>query len=267
MQQLIEIMAKLRDPKDGCPWDLKQTFKSIAPHSIEEAYEVADALERGNMEHFKEELGDLLFQVVFQARMAEELGLFNFDDIVQGIAEKLIAGHPHIFANGKEIKTAEEQTKQWNEWKVKRKAASGQTSDSILDDISQGLPPLKRAEKIQKRVAKVGFDWPDALFTLDKVNEEVQEIREELEAETINHEAIEEEVSDLFFACVCAARHTKVDPEMAMIKGTVKFEKRFKAMEKLIKETGKDIEKCTSEEFKNFWKEAKKVEFNERQAG
>lgn len=218
IERLIGIMARLRGP-DGCEWDRAQTFATIAPYTIEEAYEVADAIERGDVAELKDELGDLLLQVVFHSRIAEEAGAFAFDDVVAAISDKMERRHPHIFGD-----TAEGGHHLWEEVKAAERAAKGESS--TLDGVARGLPALLRAEKLQKRARRVGFDWPNATGSRAKIDEELAEVEA---AETPEH--VSEEIGDLLFAVVNWARHQGVDPEAALRAANAKFERRFRAME------------------------------------
>ncbi len=221
-------MQQLRDPELGCPWDVKQTFATIAPYTIEEAYEVADAIEQQDMQALKSELGDLLFQVVFHAQMADEAGVFNFDDVVDAIAEKMIERHPHVFQPDAPKLTAEEQTVAWEQAKSKDK-------DSVLDGIAKNLPELLKAVKLTKYAAVIGFDWPDIQPVFDKLNEEVAELQAAMASGEPSD--IEEELGDLLFVCANIARHLKVDPSTALRRANHKFEKRFRLVETLAKKT------------------------------
>lgn len=221
-------MAQLRHPKDGCPWDIQQTFESIAPYTIEEAHEVADAIARGNLNDLKDELGDLLLQVVFHARMAEEAGDFAFPDVVQSICDKMIRRHPHVFADV----TVSGETDVKNNWetiKAEERAAKGEVDNSALAGISAGMPAMVQAMKLGKKASKVGFDWPSIDGVLDKVHEEVDELKVELAAGDVEKE--QAEFGDLLFAMMNYARHRKIDPDMALRAASLKFEQRFRCME------------------------------------
>jgi len=246
-------MARLRDPEEGCPWDRQQNFSTIAPYTIEEAYEVADAISRGDMADLRDELGDLLFQVVFHARMAEEAGEFAFSDVVKAIIEKMVRRHPHVFAD-EELADAVAQTRAWEEHKALERQAKGQ-HHGLLDGVTLGLPALSRAQKLQKRAARAGFDWPEVGGILDKIEEELGEVRAELDAE--DHTALEAELGDLLFACVNLARYAGVDPETALRRTNEKFERRFRYIEETLSEAGKAIEQCSLEEMDALWNEAK----------
>lgn len=224
LNQLLEIMACLRDPDNGCPWDRQQDFASIAPYTIEEAYEVADTIARGDMNHLREELGDLLFQVVFHSQMAHEQGYFDFQDVMQGLIEKMIQRHPHVFAPNHGALSAEEQSRQWEQ----RKHAG---KNSVLDDIPANLPTLSRAVKLQKRAATIGFDWPQVAPVFDKLDEELAELKEAMASGDKAH--MQDELGDVLFVVTNLARHIGIDPELALRQANNKFEKRFRAVEKL----------------------------------
>ena len=226
MLQLLEIMQRLRDPEKGCPWDVEQDFSTIAPYTIEEAYEVADAIARGNMTDLKDELGDLLFQVVFHAQMASEEGSFDFDDVHQAVCDKMLRRHPHVFA-GLEIKDAAHQKQVWEEYKVEERKHKGE--HSLMDGIPAGMAELQRSVKLQKRAAKVGFDWPEPGPVLEKFDEELLEIREAIASG--DRDAMEDELGDLLFVATNLARQLDIDPGTALRRGNAKFEKRFRAME------------------------------------
>lgn len=253
LQNLLDIMARLRTPEIGCPWDLKQTFETIAPYTIEEAYEVADAVARRDMPGLKDELGDLLLQVVFHARMAEEAAAFAFGDVVQALSEKLIRRHPHVF--GAERGLSPDEVKQrWEEIKAgERKARSGGGRSGILSDVPLALPALTRAEKIQKRAARVGFDWPDMTGVLDKISEEIDELKA---ADT--EAATEDELGDLLFSIVNYARRRNVDPELALRKATLKFERRFADVEKQVEASGRPFAATPLDQLESYWQAAKR---------
>jgi ATP diphosphatase len=228
LSSLLEIMRRLRDPKSGCPWDLEQNFASIAPHTIEEAYEVAEAIEKNDPEMIRDEVGDLLFQVVFYAQLAEEKGWFDFAAIASGIAEKMINRHPHVFGQAK-IDNAAAQTVAWEALKsAERQKKSAQTS--ALDGVSLALPALTRAAKLQKRAARVGFDWPSAAPVIAKILEELSELKDEMAAGDKNR--MEAELGDLLFSCVNLARKLEIDPESALRRANSRFERRFHEVEK-----------------------------------
>jgi nucleoside triphosphate diphosphatase len=258
IQRLLAIMARLRDPARGCPWDREQDFTSIAPYTIEEAYEVAEAIAEKDMAALKEELGDLLFQVVFHARMAEEQGAFDFGDVAETIADKMLRRHPHVFGDV-EIADAAAQTVAWEEHKAReRRAKDGGGKASALDGVGVALPALTRAEKIQKRAARVGFDWPAAAPIFDKIEEEIAELRAELDANV--PALIEDELGDLLFAVANLARHLDVDPETALRKATRKFERRFRRVETLLAESGRTPSGSTLDEMETEWRRAKAEE-------
>lgn len=267
IDDLLHLMARLRDPQTGCPWDLKQTYASIVPYTLEEAYEVADAIERADFEHLPGELGDLLFQVVYYSQLAQEEGRFAFAAVVDGITRKLIRRHPHVFVDGDlygapdAVRLEEAAVKQrWEELKAEERAARAVVPEqlSLLDDVPQALPALSRAVKLQKRMAQVGFDWPEALPVVDKVREELDEV---LEAMSENDpQAISEEIGDLLFVVSNLARHLKVDPESALRAANAKVERRFRFIEQALREAQRPIENCTLDELDALWGEAKKQE-------
>ncbi len=254
LPRLREIMRRLRDPEGGCPWDLEQDFSTIAPYTIEEAYEVADAIERGDMGELRDELGDLLLQVVYHAQMAEEAGSFDFDDVARGSAEKMLRRHPHVFGNESGDKTAEQQTVDWE----RIKAAERDARQSALDGVAVGLPGLTRAVKLQARAARVGFDWPDAGHVVEKIAEEARELVEAREAG--DADAQEEEFGDLLFVVANLARHLKIDPEKAMRRVNAKFERRFRAVEAALAAEGRRPEQSTLAEMDALWDAAKAAE-------
>ena len=251
---LLGIMAALRDPAGGCPWDLQQDFASIAPYTIEEAYEVADAIDRGELGELKDELGDLLLQVVFHARMAEEAGAFAFGDVVAAICDKMVRRHPHVFdASGRPldpaaravaVADAEQQTRAWEALKHAEREARGDADASALAGISRGLPEWQRAVKLQHKAAKVGFDWPGPAPVIDKLHEEIEEVRVEFAAiaadpgDAAARDRLEDELGDLLFVCANLARHARVDVGTALRRANHKFERRFRAMEALAEADG-----------------------------
>lgn len=258
MEKLINIMKELRNPKKGCPWDVEQTFSTIAPYTIEEAYEVADAIQRQNMEDLREELGDLLFQVVFHAQMAAEIDAFGFDDVVNGIVEKMLRRHPHVFGD-EQIDNAQQQTVAWEAHKAaerEEKAQNKQLAQSILDGIPVTLPGLSKAVKLQKRAARVGFDWSTVSEIFLKINEELEEVRHEIEKQA-SKERIEDEIGDLLFAVTNLARHLDIDPETAVRVSNAKFESRFRSMEKIALQTGKDLETMTLDDMEALYQQVK----------
>jgi len=237
--RLLGIMARLRDPEGGCPWDLEQSFRTIVPHTIEEAYEVADAIERDDMKALPGELGDFMFQVVFYAQMASEAGRFSMLDVLEAINAKMIARHPHVFGDAT-IATADAQTVAWEERKAQERAAEAAENGrmaSVLDGVIAGLPALTRAEKLQRRAARIGFDWPSAAPVIDKVKEELEELQAELDGAAAP-DRLDEEVGDLLFACANLARHLGVDSEGALRRANRKFERRFKRMEAIASAEG-----------------------------
>lgn len=257
IEKLKQIMQRLRDPDIGCPWDQQQTFETIVPYTIEETYEVADAIARKNMGDIKDELGDLLFQVVFYGQLGAEQQAFTFDDIAQGISDKLIRRHPHVFA-GSSAQGAQELSKQWDDIKALERIKAGKNNDpSVLANIPSGVTPLIKAHKLQKQCAKVGFDWPTLQPVVDKVNEEIQEVLQEVQVDTPNQEAIEEEVGDLLFSVVNLARHLNVNAESALIKANYKFEQRFRKVEIALKDHESSIQSAGLDEMEAAWQQVK----------
>ncbi len=236
IDDLIAIMARLRDPQRGCAWDIKQDFHSIAAYTIEEAYEVADAIDRKDFADLRGELGDLLLQVVFHARMAEEAGHFRFADVVEAICTKLVERHPHVFGDMK-VEDADAALAAWEAIKAQERAARGESDTSALAGITRGLPEWQRALKLQKRAATVGFDWPDVGPVLDKLAEEIDEVRAEFAAGA-DRERLTDEIGDVLFVCVNLARHARVDPSAALRQANAKFERRFRRMEALAANDG-----------------------------
>ena len=257
IDELLRLMARLREPKRGCPWDQEQTFASVAPYTIEEAYEVADAIERGDMVSLREELGDLLFQVVFHAQMAREAGMFDFDAVVGGIVEKMTRRHPHVFGEDT-VKDAWDQTERWEEQKARERSAKADTESSVLDDIPQTLPALSRAYKLQKRAARVGFDWPRIAGVLEKVEEELAELRAEIGAG--RPDRLADELGDLLFSCTNLARHAGVDPESALRAANAKFERRFRALEWEVRAGGHSPGELDLEALDAAWERVKSRE-------
>jgi len=253
LEKLLALMARLRDPEHGCPWDLEQTFATIAPFTIEEAYEVADAIEGGDREQLRDELGDLLFQVVFHARMAQERGWFGFADIAGSIHEKLVRRHPHVFA-GAQL-AAQDLPREWEAQKARERAQTAGTEageQGALAGVPRALPALTRAAKLGRRAARVGFDWPDARGVRDKVAEELAE----LDAAP-GSEAATEELGDLLFAVVNLSRHLGIDAEAALRAANTKFERRFRRMEQLAAGRGRALESLSASEWDEFWRQAK----------
>ena len=258
---LLEIMARLRAKEGGCPWDVEQTFDTIAPYTIEEAYEVAEAITKKDMESLKDELGDLLFQVVFHARMAEEAGAFSFDDVVEAVCDKMIRRHPHVFGD-KTVEDADAQTVAWEEQKARERAKKAKGA-SVLSGVTKGLPALVRALKLQNRAARVGFDWGAPEPVLDKLNEEMAELSAELVRAAKgedNLDRIEDEFGDILFVYVNLARHLKIEPETALRRTNFKFEKRFGKIEEMLAKSGKRIEDASLDEMEALWQAAKGVE-------
>ena len=257
INRLLEVMAQLRDPTHGCPWDRQQSFESIAPYTIEEAYEVADAIRRGDMSDLAEELGDLLFQVVFHAQMASERDQFGFDDVVTAIVDKMIRRHPHVFS-GAVMTDMEAQSEAWEAMKqVERRAQlSDSAPESALDGVPGSLPALMRASKLQRRAARAGFDWEDALAVLPKLLEEFREIGEVIEAQA-PAERLAEEVGDLLFTCVNLARHLEVEPDSALQSASLKFETRFRRMEVLRRDTAVALDVADRDRLEMLWERAK----------
>lgn len=256
IQKLITIMAQLRDKENGCPWDVEQNFASIAPHTLEEAYEVVDAIEKNDMQHLKEELGDLLLQVIFHSQMAKEEGHFDIEAVAESISLKLVSRHPHVFGDA-DIKTAEAQEKSWEELKAKERQQKNHQAEqqSVLDDVALALPALTRASKLQKRAAAVGFDWPTIEPVFAKIEEEIAEIKEEVAAGDVDK--IHDEIGDLLFCIVNLARHLKIKPEEALRSTNKKFIDRFQYIEQKLKEKGSSCEESTLEEMDALWDEAK----------
>jgi nucleoside triphosphate diphosphatase len=251
---LLQIMARLRDPMDGCPWDRAQDFSTIAPYTIEEAYEVADVIQRGDMAALKDELGDLLLQVVFHARMAEEAGYFAFDDVAAAINDKMVRRHPHVFGDA-QIATVSAQNEAWEAHKAAERAANG-ADTSVLDDIALAFPALLRAAKVSRRAARIGFDWPDARAVIPKIAEEIAEIEAEIDSGG-PPARLEDEIGDLLFAAANLARKLDVEPETALRRATAKFERRFRRVEALAAERGigRDLEALEA-----LWQQVKREE-------
>lgn len=261
LTDLLAIMAKLRDPDGGCPWDLEQTFATIAPYTIEEAYEVEDAIARNDMNGLKDELGDLLLQVVFHSRMAEESGHFAFKDVAAGISDKMIRRHPHVFGNG----SADHPDAVSANWETIKAAERATRAESSKDDVSPvlagvtaGLPALLRAVKLQNRAARVGFDWPDKRPVIDKIREELQELEHEITSG--NAETTAEEFGDFLFVVANLARHLKLDPEVCLRAANRKFERRFTAMEKILQSEGKALTDCDLATMDAAWNQVKRKE-------
>lgn len=254
IDRLLAIMARLRDPERGCPWDREQNFATIAPYTIEEAYEVADAIERGDPAALKDELGDLLLQVVFHARMAEEAGNFAFADVAAAIADKMVRRHPHVFGDAV-VATVAAQNEAWEAHKAAERQANG-AAESVLDGVALALPALLRAAKLSRRAARIGFDWPDARAVIAKINEEIAEVESEL-ANGAVPARVEDEIGDLLFAAANLARKLDVEPETALRRATAKFERRFRRVEALAAERGigRDLDALEA-----LWQQVKRAE-------
>ncbi|MEM9434071.1 MAG: nucleoside triphosphate pyrophosphohydrolase [Pseudomonadota bacterium] len=253
MPRLLEIMRRLRDPQSGCPWDIEQDFASIAPYTIEEAYEVADAIEREAWDELRGELGDLLLQTVYHTQMGEEAGLFSFDEVVTAICDKMVARHPHVFGAENRDKSAAQQTADWE--KIKAAERATQEQRGALDGVAVALPALLRALKLQKRAARVGFDWPDTSQVLDKLVEEARELAEARDNK--GADAIEDELGDLLFVMANLARHLDVDPEAALRRTNAKFERRFADIERALRDADTRPQDATLEEMDALWDAAK----------
>ncbi len=256
LERLLEIMRRLRDPDTGCPWDIEQDFATIAPYTIEEAYEVADAIEREAWDELEGELGDLLLQTVYHTQMGEEAGLFSFHSVADRISDKMVARHPHVFGDESRDKSADQQTRDWETVKAAERAAKG--AQGVLDDVAVGLPALLRAVKLQKRAARVGFDWPDAGHVLDKIAEETRELVEA--RDHLSQAEIEEEFGDLLFVMANLARHLKVEPEAALRAANQKFLRRFRGVEAKLSDLGKRPEDSDLAEMDALYDEVKAEE-------
>jgi len=255
-------MSMLRDPEHGCPWDRKQTFHTIASHTLEEVYEVVDTIERNDYDHLANELGDLLFQIVFYAQLGKESGYFDFEDIVEEIGRKLLTRHPHVFPQatmesfGSQARLSPEQVEQtWEKIKQAERDSKGYTDQSVLADVPAALPGLTRARKVQKRAASNGFDWPETSGVLEKIREEFEELAEVIE--TSNQDGIEDELGDLFFSLVNLSRHVDVEPERCLRRATNKFEDRFRALEEQVEKDGETIHTLSIEELEERWQAIK----------
>lgn len=260
LEKFAEIIAKLRDPNGGCPWDLEQTYQTMPPHILEEAYEVVEAINQDDRKELKEELGDLLMQVVFLSKLAQEEGAFTLDDVIDGITDKIIRRHPHVFGEIK-AENSDEVLKNWEN--IKQQERYQKEQFSILDNVPIALPSLLRAAKLQKRCAKVGFDWSELEPTIQKVEEELQEVRDEILKQPQNPQAIEEEIGDLLFATVNVARHLKLNPEEALRKANLKFERRFRQVEQRILDSGRQLEQVSLAEMDLIWDQIKRQEKQE----
>jgi ATP diphosphatase len=259
--RLLGIMARLRDPQQGCPWDVQQDFASIAPYTIEEAYEVADAIDRGDLPALRDELGDLLLQVVFHAQMAAEQGAFDFGDVVAAISDKMVRRHPHVFA-GESVSDAQAQTEAWEQHKRREREAAGERDESALAGIARGLPEWQRALKLQKRAARVGFDWPGPEPVIAKLHEEIDEVRAEFAGREASDDPaaqarLEEEIGDLLFVAANLARHARVDVGSALRRANLKFERRFRAMEALAAEERRTLAELPLDAQEDYWRRVK----------
>ena len=268
IQKLLAIMARLRTPGTGCPWDLAQDFASIAPYTIEEAYEVADAIERGDLEDLKDELGDLLLQVVFHARMAEEAGRFGFGDVVEAITKNMIRRHPHIFGD-LDARDAAAVKQRWDAIKAEEKAeratrrsadGHGEAEAGLLADVPVALPALTRAIKLQRRAGTVGFDWNDPHAVMAKIREELEEFEHELSRKGAKHDRLEDELGDILFAVANLGRHVGVEPEVALRRSNAKFARRFRHIETELSRHGRDLRDASLEEMEALWTEAKRLD-------
>lgn len=255
IQDFVRLIAKLRDPNGGCPWDLKQNYRSMIPCLLEESYEVIEAIEQNNPQDLKEELGDLLLQVVFFSQLATEEQKFTFDDVVNNVAEKIIRRHPHVFGE-KSADNEQEALQNWNAMKAEENKDKGHTS--VLDNIPHAFPALMRAEKLQKRCAKVGFDWQNIEPVIAKIEEELSELKQEINRPHLVQAQVEEELGDLLFAVVNLSRHLKCQPEESLRKANHKFERRFRAVEMKLKQQNKTVEQSSLVEMDMLWDEVKK---------
>lgn len=261
---LLYLMNRLRDSESGCPWGLEQNFNTIAPYTLEETCEVLEAIANKDYENLKEELGDLLFQVIFYSRMAQEQSLFDMPDVVHGIVSKMVRRHPHVFPDGslqskntkERTTTAEQVTVSWAQIKQQEKGKEVRPASAMPDKLPAALPAMERAKKIQKAATKVGFDWPDCEPVYDKIQEEILEIRE---AESETHERVVEEMGDLLFTCVNLSRHLNVNPEMALRQATGKFEQRFRTMEQMALADNYEFRQLTLEEMEAYWQQSKQL--------
>ncbi|HVL02257.1 MAG TPA: nucleoside triphosphate pyrophosphohydrolase [Dongiaceae bacterium] len=264
IERVRYLMARLRQPEIGCPWDTKQTYSTIAPFTIEEAYEVADAIEKGDLEHLREELGDLLFQVIFYCQMAQEENRFDFNAVAQGLEEKLVRRHPHVFPEGtlgSKIEPGQQAQEpaiksNWDAIKQQEKAEKNQLGESILDQVPNSLSPVRRAQKMQAVVARKGFDWEDPFKVMDKIQEELAELQQEMQ-EAAPVDKIADELGDLMFCCVNLARHYKLDAEMVMTKVNQKFERRFRSLEKALLQQGISLDEASLAQMEAGWQAAK----------
>jgi ATP diphosphatase len=257
IDRLLDIMAALRDPSGGCPWDIEQTFRSISAYTIEEAYEVADAIEREDTLDLKDELGDLLFQVVFHAQIANEQGLFSFDDVVAAISDKMVRRHPHVFGD-EAVEDHAALRRAWERHKKNERQAKQREHSSLLDGIASTMPALRWSSKLQKRAAHHGFDWDDVTPVFDKLQEEIAELRVEMGVAN-NHDRITDEMGDILFACVNLSRHLKVNAEHALRESNRKFIARFSVLEQLLQQDGKSMEECSVDQLEDYWEKSKNI--------
>ena len=255
LQLLIHVVAKLRDPENGCPWDLQQTAQSLCRFILEEAYETVEAIESKNDDAIKDELGDLLFQVVLQSQIASEANVFDLEQVAAAVSEKLIRRHPHVFAD-EQVSDAEQQSLRWEQVKRQERALANNSDASVLDGVSGTLPAMTQAIKLQQRAASVGFDWKSITPIFDKVMEELEETRAEVNAR--NQDAIEDEIGDLFFAVTNLARHAGIDPETSLRRSNAKFAKRFRVLEQQLRDQGLDISSASQEELEQLWQLVKR---------
>ena len=262
ISRLLEIMKRLRDPKDGCPWDIEQTYETIAPYTIEEAYEVSDAIDQGNWHELEGELGDLLLQVIYFTQIGSEDGHFSFESVVKNVSDKMIRRHPHVFGDKKQYKSSDQQIRDWE--KIKEQERSKNTPSKTLDGIAGNLPALTYATKLQKRAARVGFDWPDISGVTDKISEEIDELNEA--RNELSLDAQEEEYGDLMFVMVNFARHLKIDPEKALRAANKKFIARFEEVEKKLAAIGKRPIDSNLDEMNNIWKIVKNSKYGNNQS-
>ena len=261
LEKLLEVMERLREPDTGCPWDIKQTPETIAPYTIEEAYEVADAIASGDTDQLKDELGDLLFQVVFYAQMYKEQGYFSFDDVANTITNKMLQRHPHVFGSAKK-RSAQSQTVAWEDQKAqerKTRAQKSGTSSNALEGVARALPALMRAQKLQKRAAREGFDWSELSPVIAKIREELSEVEAEIEVRG-SHQRLKDEIGDLIFASVNLSRHVGVDAEDALREANTKFERRFRHVENALNSEGKSLKDASLDEMEFHWSDAKSKE-------
>ena len=261
IEKLEKIMMRLRDPKSGCPWDIKQTFDTIVPHTIEETYEVVDAIQKRDWDNLKEELGDLLFQVVFYSQLAKEQNLFDFLEVIDVVNEKLTRRHPHVFSE-KKFNNDAEINAYWQEEKQREKSLAGKSSGGVLSSIPDSLPALMKAEKLQSRCAEYGFDWNTLDPVVSKIHEEIDEVLDEVKKTPVERDKLEMEMGDLLFAVVNLSRHLGTHPEVALSKANTKFTHRFEAVERLVAERGKRLEDYDLEQLDTFWDQVKLQEMN-----